>query len=69
MAEEAKVTKRAPRDSDGGTKEFSYYIVPNTSFWGIKWKDGGQVPAELTGWFTDEGSARFAAKAYLDKRG
>ena len=49
-------------------KPVSTYIIPNTGHVGIKFNQGGELPAELSGAFTSTRLAEIAIKNYIEKQ-
>lgn len=49
-------------------KPVSTFIVPNTSHVGIKFNQGGELPAELSGMFTSVRAANTAIENYIAKQ-
>jgi hypothetical protein len=48
-----------------GGKEIEVYHDPATAHVKIKFKEGGQLPAELTGVFTSKAVAEVAVRSYI----
>lgn len=53
---------------DAGLKTLEVYHHEWGTMWGIRFKEGGQLPAELSGSYTDEGEAVKAAEVYINQK-
>ena len=50
---------------DAGSKTLEVYHEEWGTLWSIRFKEGGQLPKELTGSYTDEGEAKIACDVYV----
>lgn len=49
-------------------KQIAIFKVANTALYRVAFTDGGEVPEELSGMWTDPYKAQLAIKAYITKR-
>lgn len=53
--------------STHGEKEIQLVICPKTAHIKAKFSNGGELPPELSGYFTSERQAELAVNMYLDR--